>query len=346
MSVSRHHRCQIEAEAIYVHLHYPMTQTIHDQTPDDRVIGIDRIAASAIVSIAGHVLPENIVGQILQSSERLGRSGMVALGGMIKDHVQYDLNARPVQGLDHIAELAHRRQGVGAGAVALMRRKERHGRIAPVVGTPGWGVLWIELLDRQEFHRRDSQRLEIWDFLDQASVGTPFIGRNARTGMSGKAPDVEFIDHGAGIGQTHQPITLPVVGAGIYHHPLHRVGTIVTGTRSRFTVIVRAHCHRAGIGVQQHLLAIKPEPTLRRKLSMGAVSVQLPGTNTRQKDVPVIERSVLFRIQPNHTSGLGGVGVVEQQQLDRFTVLGKDGKVDALGINGRAQGKTRTRQYV
>ena len=65
------------------------------------------------------------------------RPVVVAFGGVVEHHVENHLDARPVQRLDHVAELVDRAERVLPRAVRLVRREERDRRVAPVVDQPG-----------------------------------------------------------------------------------------------------------------------------------------------------------------------------------------------------------------
>ena len=101
-------------------------------------------------------------------AEAQRRPAVVAFGGVVEHDVEDDLDARPVQRLDHVAELVHRAERIPARAVGLVRREERDRRIAPVVDLARRAVLGVELEHRQQLHRGDPELLEIGDLLDQA----------------------------------------------------------------------------------------------------------------------------------------------------------------------------------
>ena len=126
-------RRQVEAEAIHVHLFHPIAEAVHDHPADDGMIGVERVSRAAVIGVARAVLFENVVGAVVQTAEAERRPAVVAFGGVIEDHVENDLDARPVQRLHHVAKLVHRAERILTRAVALVRRKERDRRISPVV---------------------------------------------------------------------------------------------------------------------------------------------------------------------------------------------------------------------
>ena len=53
--VARQHRREIEAEPVHVHLRDPVAEAVEDQPPDDRLVGVERVAGAAVVGVAGAV---------------------------------------------------------------------------------------------------------------------------------------------------------------------------------------------------------------------------------------------------------------------------------------------------
>ncbi len=122
---------------------------------------------------------------------------VIALGGVVEDDIENDLEARPVQRLDHVAKLVHRAERILARAVGLMGREERHRRIAPVVDAAARGVLRVELEHRQQFHRGDAEVPKIGDLLDEAGERTALVLGDAGAGMASEAAHVHLVDDGA-----------------------------------------------------------------------------------------------------------------------------------------------------
>ena len=190
-------RRQVEAEAVDVHLLDPVAQAVHDQPPDDRVVGVERVAAAGVVGVPRAAVFEDVVGRVVDAAEAERRPVLIALGGVVEHHVENDLDAGPVQRLDHVAELVHRAERVLARAVRLVRREERDRRVAPVVDLARRTVLGVELEHRQQFDRGDAELLEVRNLLDQAGVGAARLLADAGARMAGEAADVHLVDDGA-----------------------------------------------------------------------------------------------------------------------------------------------------
>jgi hypothetical protein len=126
-------RGEVEAETIHVHLADPVAETVEDQSPAYGFIGVQRVAAPAVVGVGRPVLPQEVVCVVRQSPEAQRRTGIVALRGMVVHDVQEDLDSGPVQRLDHIPEIVERPQRIVAGTVAVMGGEKRKGGVPPVI---------------------------------------------------------------------------------------------------------------------------------------------------------------------------------------------------------------------
>ena len=108
-----------------MHLLHPVMQAVDDHAADRRLVGIQRVARAAVVGITGKVpfviRVENVVILVVQAAKAEGWPRMVAFGGMVVDHVENDLDAGAVQGLDHVTELVDGPLHAGARAVSCVR---------------------------------------------------------------------------------------------------------------------------------------------------------------------------------------------------------------------------------
>ncbi len=122
--VAAENRRQVEAKAVHVHGFDPVAETVDDQAADDRMIGVERVAGAAVIGVARPIFLKDVVGAVVQPTETQRRPGVVAFRGVVEDDVENDLDARPMQRLDHVAKLVNGTQRVLTRAVALVRRKE------------------------------------------------------------------------------------------------------------------------------------------------------------------------------------------------------------------------------
>ena len=95
--VAPHDGGEVEAEPVDVHLHDPVDETVDDKLAHHGVVAVDRVAAARIVLVGAPVLFEHVVDRVVEAPERYGRSELVALGRVVEDDVEDDLDARLVQ---------------------------------------------------------------------------------------------------------------------------------------------------------------------------------------------------------------------------------------------------------
>ena len=210
-----------------------------------------------VVGVARAVLLEDVVRLVVQTAEAQRRPAVVAFRRVVEHDIENDLDAGPVQRLDHIAKFIHRAKRILTRAVGLVRRKERDRRIAPVIDFSRRAVLGIELEHRQQFDGRDAELLEIGNLLDQTGIGPAFVLSDAGTGMAGEAAHVHFIDDGPSGGPFQRRITFPIVRRRVHHHALHcRRGIVAFSTGSLAAVVFRHH-DAAAVRIEQYFGRIK-----------------------------------------------------------------------------------------
>ena len=125
---------QVEAEPVDVALDDPVAQRVHDQPQRARVDDVERVAGAREVHVEALVVgDEAVVGLVVDALEAEHRAQVVALGGVVVDHVEDHLDALAVQGLDHPLELADLLAGGACRGVAGVRREEADRAVAPVV---------------------------------------------------------------------------------------------------------------------------------------------------------------------------------------------------------------------
>ena len=98
---------------------------------------------------------------------------MVALGGVVVDHVEDDLDAGGVQRLDHLLELGDLTAGVAAAGIARLRGEEVDGVVAPVVAQPLLQQVTVveEGVHREQLDRGDAEILEVGDHRRRRETG-------------------------------------------------------------------------------------------------------------------------------------------------------------------------------
>ncbi len=307
----------------------------------DRVQGV---AGPGVVDVAaGIVGVEPVVGGVVDAAEAERRALVVALGGVVVDHVQDHLDAGGVQAPHHGLELGHR---LVAGRETLVGGEEADGVVAPVVGQAALDQVPLVdvLVHRQQLHGRHAQPLQVLDGRIRCQPAVPAAQLVGHVGMLlGEALDVDLVDDRSLPGGARLPVLTPVEGA-VHHHAARRLRRRVPLVRIRrrqalgvhsVADLQRGRVDRAGhaprVRVEQQLGRVEPMPVRRRPRAGDAVAVVLAGPDVGQVGVPHVVRTLRQGDAP-----LASVAV-EQGQLDARGVLAEEGEVGALPVPGRPQ---------
>ena len=154
-------RCQVEAEAVHVHLGDPVAQAIDDEVAHHRVVAVHRVAASGVVQVLAGLGIEDVVGRVVDAAKRPGWPVLVALGGVVEHHVEDDFDAGLVHRLDELLEFAHLLAVVTLRRICRVGREKRGWLIAPEIhqrlareGIDAIGVAFLKFVDRQAVRRQ------------------------------------------------------------------------------------------------------------------------------------------------------------------------------------------------
>ncbi len=335
--VAREHRCEVEPKAIHVHRLDPVAETVHDHPPDDRLVGVERVPRARVVGVAGAVVLEDVVGHVVEPAKAQRRPVVVALGGVVEDDVENDLDARSMQRLDHVAEFVDRPQGILPRAVRLMRREERDRRVAPVIDESRRRVLGVELKHRQELDGGDPEVAEIRNLLDEPGKRAARLLGHAGARMAGEPSDVHLVHDRVRGGPSQRRVALPVVRAAIHHHALHHRAGVVAVFPCRLATVPRRHDHAAPIGIEKDLARIESHPGSRIERPLHTISVQLSRTHAGHERVPVEVRAVGRGVELDHVRGPWVIDTFEEQERDPGGVSREQAEVDAVVRTRRAQ---------
>ena len=155
---------EVEAEAVDVHLRDPIAQRIHDELQDLRGTHQEGVARARRIEVVLTVpVDKAVVRGVVDAAERQGRSHVVALGRVVVDDIEDDLDVGSVQRLDHCLELRDLRARFLRRRVAIVRGKITDRVVAPVVRQPLrlQGRVVRELLDRHELDCGDAELLQV-----------------------------------------------------------------------------------------------------------------------------------------------------------------------------------------
>ena len=161
---------EIEAEAVDMEGGDPVAQGIHHHLQDARRREVQRVAGAGVVDAVARIVGNQaVVARIVEAAERQRRAQLAALGGVVVDDVEDDLEAGGMQAADGDAHLV---EGV-VGEIARLGREEADGVVAPVVAQAllQQGAVLHEGVDRQQLHRGDAEPPHVIDEMRIAQRG-------------------------------------------------------------------------------------------------------------------------------------------------------------------------------
>ena len=341
---------QIEAEAIDVHLVYPIAQQVGDHLQHAGMIEIEGVAGACVVDVVARLVgQQSIVRCIVDAAERQCRTALVAFGRMVVDDIEDDLEAGVVQACDHLLEL---REHEGRnGGIARIGREETDRVIAPVICQALFQQMPIvdECVDRQQLNRSDAERADVIDYLLAAETRerAPHLLRH-RGVQFRQASHMRFVQNGAGPRHLRPTVSTPGERR-IYHTAFRHEARIVAAIQGQISIpctnrvaeqrVVPPQCAdiRLGVGIQQELVRVEAMAVARVIRSMYPVSVDGAGPRLRQITVPHFI-GVLGQLNPFQ---LSAAGIVEQTKLDLGGIRREQREVDAQPIPSRAAGVGR-----
>ena len=275
-------RGEVEPEAVDVQVRHPVPQRREDQLDHARGLRANGVPAPCRVVV--HAPVEHPVGVgVGRALPRQGRTEVVALRGVVVDHVDDDLEAGGVQGVHHVAELGDLFAALSMRRIGGVRSEVAHGVVSPVVGEAAAEQhrLGHEVLDGQQFDGRHAQVDQIVDhrLLGHARIGSAQFLGNARVQLR-EALDVRLVDDRAVPGDPRRPVLRRRqrgcvdavrdegrrVGVIDEFWILHLVG--VDGVVDR-----QFAGHGQCVGVQQQFRGVEPKPVLRLPWPAHAESV-------------------------------------------------------------------------
>ena len=326
-----------------MHFGDPVVEAVANQSAHNRVVGVECVAAAAVVGIGGRLAAGDVVGHILEATITEGGAVGAILGRVVEDHVEEDGDAGAMQRLDHVTELVHHGQRIAVHGILAVRRHEGNRAVAPVVGQPCGRILRIELRHGQQFHGVDAKRLQVRNLFNESAIGAAQFIAHARIGVPCEARDVHLVDHRALMSPGWGRVILPVVGGGVHDHRAQRLGHVVA-LAAGCGAVVDARRNRSSVGVDQHLLAIEAVAMNGVIGAVYAEGVELPRAQTRHAHVPVVEGAIDSRVQADGACWRGVERAIEKKQFDRGRMLREDRKIDTQGRDCSANRVALTRK--
>ena len=286
---------------------------------------------------------ELVVARIVDAAEGERRPERVALGGVVVDDVEEDLDAGFVQGADRAAKADR----PGLAEIARLRREEGEGRIAPVVAQAllDQEAIVREGLGRHQFDRRDAELDEVLDHgrMAERRESAAKLRRHRRV-EDGQPLDVRLVDDRLAPGPPRRAVVAPFVSGrlddGFRHHRCAvaavrgEIAAVGAGAIAEERVVPADPAGKAPrIGVDQELVRIEAVPGTGIVGAVNAVAVEL----ARPKPGDVAVPDLFGPGRQRQALDLAPARGVEEAEVDLRRMGGEQGEVDATPIPDRAE---------
>ena len=305
---------------------------------------VQRVAAAGVVHVVTPVAVQAIVGGVVEAAEAERRPQVVALGGVVVDDVEDDLDPLLVEDLHHRLELVDLRSGLVCAGVPDVRREEADRVVAPVVRHPALDQVLVrhELMDGHQLHRRHPERPQMGQRprRHQPRIRPAQVLRHI--GMTRREPlDVHLVDDRLTPRNARRPIVPPRerrIDDDRLRHPRRAVAPIESQIRVRMPDLIPEQritprhrpINRPRIRIQQQLRRIEPMPRLRLPRPLHPIPIPHPRPRLRKVHMPH-----MLRLLRDRDARLPIP--LKQTKLDPSSVLGKERKVDPRPIPSRAK---------
>jgi hypothetical protein len=245
---------------------------------------VDGVGAAGVVHVRA-VVAQAVVGRVVEPAKAEGRPVLTALGGVVEDDVEDDLQPGGVQRLDHGLEVVDR-------PVLVVRREEPDRLIAPVVAQSARNERPIvdELVYRQQLDRGHPQRDQVIEHCRVPQAGERPAGFRGHVRMQlGEALDVQLIEDRVGQCAVRAAIVAPVERRPVHDGARDVRGRVRAG-REHVRVPRDVAGDRARVRVQQELGGVAaPGP-------VDAVAVSQPVGGTGDVRLPDVAVAPLERV--------------------------------------------------
>ena len=239
-----------------------------------------------------------------------------------------------MESLDHVPKFTHRLQRVVRRPVIPVRSEEIDGGIAPVVFQAGRSILRIEGKDRHQFHGRYPEGLQIRDLLYRRRKCPRAHARDPGIEMSRKALDMHLVDHRVRKGDPGMAVALPVVSSVAHHHTFDGGSEIVPAVARGLCAAVIFPVKPPGKGVGKQFRTVEIQTFAGQVVAVHPIAVVQALACPMHQHVPIGVRAVFFRVEADDLTGSRIVGMGKQEEFDRKSFAGIEGKIDPFVSNG------------
>ena len=269
---------------------------------------------------------------------------MVALGGVVINHVEDHLHPLFVEVLDHLLELLHLLPALAPVRVLVMGCKIPDGVITPVIAQALIDQVLVvdELVHGKKLHGRDAQLLQVGEHRRMAQPGvraTHVLGY-VRV-LYGQALHVRLVHDGVLPRQSQRLVPVPLEkGVDYDRFRNERRAVLFIGGSLRLVEAIREDglipfdpsFYRFRVRIEEEFRRVAPQALLRRPRTVDPEPVSPPRLDPRQVAMPAERR----RFREIHACFLSRV--VEQAQFHTLGDLGKKREIGSRPIIGGAEG--------
>src|SRR3954452_4451472 len=252
-----------------------------------------------VVDVVPAVLGQAVVRRVVQAAKAQRRPVLVALGGVVVDDVEQDLEARGMERADHLLELG---DGVARGRVLVVRGEVADWLVAPEgAQTPGDERAVVgELADGQELDGRDAEALELLDDGGMRGARVRAAQRLGHVGVQVSEPfDVGLIDDRVGERRARRSVVAPFERLGTHDGAGDVRGGVGRVVSVDGRVPLDAAPDGAGVGIEEQLgrVAAQARARVPRTVDPEAVARAVAGTgHTALPDVAIAELERMARL--------------------------------------------------
>ena len=334
---------QIEAEAVDVHLGHPVPEAVHDQLQRVRMPHVETVARPGGVVVVERVVGhEPVVGRVVDPLERQHRPEVVALGRVVVDDVEDDLDAGGVEVAHHGLELGDLLAQPARAAVLVVGGEEPDRVVAPVVAQVTIDQMGVvdELVDGQQLDGSDPECGEVLDGgrVGQAGVGPAQLAGDVGVG-GGEPLDVDLVDDRLVQRDAERPVVAPVEERVVDDALLDMDRAVVVVARPFVAEVVREagrlpvdrSLDRLGVGIDDELSRIEAQTDVGRPFAVDAVAVALAGPDVGQEGVPAVGVDLVEMDAPLRSV------IIEQAELHAMGRLAEQREVGARPVEVGAE---------
>ena len=278
-----------------------------------RTVGGDRVAATAHIQVVAlGVLV--VVEAVVQTAPAQGRACLVALAGVVVDHIHQHLQPRLMAGRHQLAHLLADLQGIVSLLVGVMGGHPAQRAVAPVVEAARRCVVGVEGHHRQQLHRGDAELPQVGNRLDQAQVGAAAFRAHRTAPAAAEAAHMQLVDDGALPAVARSGGRREIEAVTLGDHTLQAGGGVWCGAEGIDPPVDIPAGDGTGAGIEQQFGGVEAVAAGLQRAEH-PIGVATPDADPFDLHMPVLAGAVVLAIEIHHLHRFRRAAVGEQQQL-------------------------------